>query len=480
MPDDALRRRIDAIFSEFHAGRTTPELAYGVARNGALVHVGGLGRRPPGAASVFRIASMTKSFTAAAALLLRDEGTLSLDEPVVNYVPEVAGFVVAAADAPPLTLRMLLTMSAGLSTDDPWADRQESITPMEFSQLLQGGVLFSSVPGTVFEYSNLGYAIVGRAITNVAGADHRSVIRTRLIDPLGLDSTRFDADEIDPAILVPGHRADGDGWEPLPFDRSGEFSAIGGLYSSIADLARWIDGFSDAFVGTNRHPHPLSTASRREMQQIHRFSTAAVADPVPGVVAAPGAAALRSAGYGFGLNVAEDSRWGRIVSHSGGYPGFGSHMRWHLGTGYAVIALGNAMYAPVRRPATAALDVLLHDASPRAAVVTAWPQTVAMQRAVQRLLLEWDDAVADVLFADNMDLDVPRERRRRTIHGVLSSIGTLDPEPRDVRCEASASQMRWTVVGSQGTAAVEIALDPLAEPRLMTLTVTPSMPSQAD
>jgi hypothetical protein len=92
---------------------------------------------------VFRIASMTKSFTAAAVVALRDDGALRLDDPAVAYVPELAGLPPASADSPAVTIRDLLTMTAGFPGDDPWGDRQQGLPLAEFTALLGSGGLRS-------------------------------------------------------------------------------------------------------------------------------------------------------------------------------------------------------------------------------------------------------------------------------------------------------------------------------------------------
>ena len=133
MSRDEGLRAVDEAFERLFAEGTIPGMAYGVVIAGDLVHARGLGTlhhgedHVPDADSVFRIASMTKSFTASAVLLLRDEGALLLDEPVGTYVPELAGFRGATADSPLITVRHLLTMSSGLPTDDPWGDRLQGL-----------------------------------------------------------------------------------------------------------------------------------------------------------------------------------------------------------------------------------------------------------------------------------------------------------------------------------------------------------------
>ena len=178
---------------------------------GELIHTRGLGTLRlgedalPDAASVFRIASMTKSFTAATVLLLRDEGRLRLDDPIAEHVPELASLRYPTTDSPPITIRHLLTMTSGLPTDDPWGDRQQDLDLGEFSRLLAGGLSFVWAPGTRFEYSNTGYGILGRLVTNVAGAEYRDVVRERLLAPLGMASTGYLAAEVPPERLADGY-----------------------------------------------------------------------------------------------------------------------------------------------------------------------------------------------------------------------------------------------------------------------------------
>ena len=147
--------------------------------------------RPPDADTVFRIASMTKSFTASAILALRDDGVLKLDDLAEDYVPELRGWPPVSPDSARISIRHLLTMTAGFPTDDPWGDRQQGLPLEEFAQFLAKGVSFNCAPGTRFEYSNLGYAILGRVITAVTGMAYPDYVRHRLLKPAGHDAHRL-------------------------------------------------------------------------------------------------------------------------------------------------------------------------------------------------------------------------------------------------------------------------------------------------
>ena len=125
---------VDRLFAAYFEQGVAPGMAFGVVVDGKLVHSGGMGtlrvgeQALPGKDSVFRIASMTKSFIAATILLLRDEGVLQLDDRAEKWVPELLGVPLPTGDSAPPTLRQLLSMNGGLPEDDPWA-RDNSVTP---------------------------------------------------------------------------------------------------------------------------------------------------------------------------------------------------------------------------------------------------------------------------------------------------------------------------------------------------------------
>lgn len=120
---------IDRTFEEFQLDARVPGLVDGVVIDGRLVHVKAMGvqdletKRPVTADTLFRIASMTKSFTALSILKLRDEGRLSLDASAETYLPEIRSWRYPTEDSPRIRVRELLTHTAGLVTDDPWGDR---------------------------------------------------------------------------------------------------------------------------------------------------------------------------------------------------------------------------------------------------------------------------------------------------------------------------------------------------------------------
>jgi CubicO group peptidase (beta-lactamase class C family) len=238
--------QLDAIFADFQRENHIPGLVYGVVVDGRLIHTKSFGvqdltaRRPVTQDSLFRIASMTKAFTALGILALRDKGMLSLDAPAETYVPELKGWRYPTGDAPRIRVRDLLTHTAGFVTDDPWGDRQTPMPEAEFTKLLAAGVPFTRTPGLQMEYSNLGYALLGRVIANVSGLPYRTFVERTLLGPLGMASSDFEVSEWPIERRAIGYRWENGAWAEEPTLAHGAFGAMGGLQTSATDYARYL------------------------------------------------------------------------------------------------------------------------------------------------------------------------------------------------------------------------------------------------
>ena len=179
-------------FQDWMLDNRVPGLVWGVVKDGKLVAVEGMGvqdleaRRPVTADSAFRIASMSKAFTAYGVLRLEAEGKLSLSDPAAKHVPEMSAWATG------ITVGDLMHHTAGFVTDDPWGDRQQVRTPAEFTAMLKAGVPFSTAPGSAYEYSNFGYATLGRTISNVSGKPYQRWVGENIFRPLGMASTTYD------------------------------------------------------------------------------------------------------------------------------------------------------------------------------------------------------------------------------------------------------------------------------------------------
>ena len=461
---------VDDVFERFLASGAAPGVAYGVIVDGAFVHSAGLGSlRPaagpggvadetPGPDSRYRIASMTKSFTAAAVLALRDDGRLRLDDPVEAWVPELDGAVRWSADSAPVTIRSLLTMSAGLPTDDPWGDRQLGLDEAAFLRFLGAGPELAWPAGTHYEYSNTGYAILGLVVGRSSGEGYRQFVERRILEPLGLARTTFDVVGVDPAEVAPGYVRRADDWVEEPLAPDGAYASMGGLFSTVRDLATWVATFLAASPARDdRDPRvPIARSSLREMQELQRAIpptlrwTAAGMPPVPFV-----------SGYGYGLFVIQDAERGRLVTHGGGLPGHGSNMRWHPASGLGVVAAANGRYAPLGLVCRDALNGLIDGGTRPPRRLRPWPATMAARAAIEELLDDWDEALAERTFAMNVDLDEPLGIRRAQMEALRAAHGRLRPDEREPAIADSPAHLRWWLVGDAGgRVQAEILLGP--------------------
>src|SRR5690348_6850309 len=184
--------RLDSMFQQHAADKHFPSISYGLVVDGRLVHSFYSGiinfkkNIPASLLSDYHVASMTKSFTAMAILKLRDEGKLSLDDPIEKYIPEAKGMKTVTTDAPLVTIRHLLTHNAGFPEDNPWGDRQLGRSDAYLDSLYATGISFSTTPGTGYEYSNLGFATLGLIIKKVSGKTYQDYITENILKPLGM------------------------------------------------------------------------------------------------------------------------------------------------------------------------------------------------------------------------------------------------------------------------------------------------------
>jgi CubicO group peptidase (beta-lactamase class C family) len=333
-------------------------------------------------------------------------------------VPELAGLHYPTTDSPKITIRHLLSHSAGFPEDNPWGDQQLAVTDEQMTRMLRGGIPFSTAPGTNYEYSNYGFAILGRIVANVSGQPYSRYVAQHVLGPLGMKATTLESSAVPPAHLAHGYRWQDDAWleeKQLP---DGAFGPMGGMLTSVNDLARWVGFMLDAWPardGSDRGP--LRRASRREMQQVARYVGATVRKDSTGEVV------LNVGGYGYGLGLRRTCLFPNMVSHSGGLPGFGSIMRWLPDYGVGIIALGNLTYTGWSGVTGRALELLSGTGGlvPRAAQPA--PVLVQRREQVTRLVTRWDDALADSIAAMNLYLDQSKDRRRAAIEQLRREAG---------------------------------------------------------
>ena len=467
---------IEGLFTSWVERQHMPGAVLGIVIDGELAWVKAAGvrniesRAPVTPDTVFRIASMTKSFTALSILKLRDEGKLSLDDPVARYVPALAGLPYPTSDSPTLTIRHLLTHSEGFPEDNPWGDRQLAQTDATMRAWLRAGIPFSTAPGTAFEYSNYGFAILGQIVAQVSGRPYADYVRDQLLLPLGMRSSTFQMSRVPRDHIALGYRWEDNKWkDEVPLEH-GSFGAMGGLWTSARDLARYVAFLMSAFPPRDEAERgPVKRSSAREMQQAWRFQGSSVSRN-----AVDGPLQLSTSAYGYGLRISQDCKFNHVASHGGGLPAYGSLMTWLPEHGVGLVAMGNVTYASFGGLFNDTLSALHRTGALQPRVVQPSPALLAAQKDVSRLITKWDDSLALHIAADNLFLDESRDRRVERMQELKSKHGECRPA---TSIDAlNALRGNWRMPCERGWLDVSITLAPTMPPRVQLMEVGSVLP----
>ncbi|MFA6575442.1 MAG: serine hydrolase domain-containing protein [Nocardioides sp.] len=335
--------RCDAVLAALQAHGRLPSVVAGVLRGGELAWTGAAGGAAGSRGDRYRIGSITKTVTAVAVLQLRDEGTLSLDDPVGRFVPET-GYAAA-------TVRQLLAHTAGMQSEPvgSWWERSPGV---DFATLVAANDGSRSVgsPGE-FHYSNLGFALLGEMVARLRGESWWEVVHRRVLAPLGMHDTAYGDD----APAAQGWSVDhfAGTLTREPHHDTGAMAPAGQLWSTLDDLARFAKFLADG------HPDVLADRTLREMER------------------------PTSATYGLGLWLL-DLPGRRLVGHPGSMPGFQASLFVDPATGDGTVVLAGSTTGLD----TDAVPGLLLGDGPVAAV-GAWVPTVRVPQAVAPLLGLW-------------------------------------------------------------------------------------------
>ncbi|MEV0988319.1 serine hydrolase domain-containing protein [Streptomyces sp. NPDC049949] len=328
----ALRHRIAVAQSEGRA----PSVVAAVARGGEVVWEGSRtsveGHGPDGNVQ-YRIGSISKTFTAVLVMRLRDEGLVSLEDPLEKHL--------AGTGAGEVTIAQLLAHTSGLAAETPgeWWERTPAALRPELADVL-GEEPFRFRPGRRHHYSNPGYTLLGSLVEAVRGKPWEEVLRAEVLEPLGLDRTT--------AHPQAPHAG---GWAvhpwadvmmPEPLEDLGLMAAAGQLWSTARDLARF------ALFLAQGDERVLSTETVREMRT-------PAAPPEPG---------LAELGYGLGMQLSNVGGR-RLAGHTGSLPGFVAGLWLSEADDVAAVVLANCTSGLPAATVAAELVAIVADAEPR-------------------------------------------------------------------------------------------------------------------
>jgi CubicO group peptidase (beta-lactamase class C family) len=334
---DALRRQAADLIAEHDLPGAVVGLVAGPEPDDALAwwHAFGWGggpaspdpadpsRRALDADTLFRVASITKTFTATAIVQLRDQGKLRLDDPLVKHLPEFAAVVNPFGPIEDVTLRRVASHSSGLMGEPPtdhWSTLRFPTREEWLAVLPQ--VRVAIPPGSAFKYSNLGYTLLGEVIERLSGRPYVDYMREAIFEPLGLASTTYELRDVLRPRAAPGHQPHPfeDFAEPAPPSPLNGMAAAGQLWTTARDLSRWISVHFRTDAPERSGAQILAGRSMTEMQQASYVE--------PGWVG----------GYGFGWRIVR--RGDRIYhGHGGSVPGYRSQILFNASLQVGVIVL---------------------------------------------------------------------------------------------------------------------------------------------
>lgn len=282
---------------------------------------------PAEAGTIGRTGSISKTFTAVLMLQLAERGIIDLDEPVENHLPEIRGLSDPPPDAQPITFRMLASHIAGLVREPELEGAAAGSIYRWEAKVLQSisHTGFRTEPGTEYAYSNIGYGILGLALSRAAGQPFTELMEELVFGPLGLESTTFILDSPDLLRRMSvGYTRDRDTGE-VSAERAtrehfgrGYKVPNGGVYSTVGDMA----AFAAAMLGESP-VRILSEESRRQLL--------APQDPAEG--------------YGLGLQLYEVDHY-PVAGHGGSVAGYNAQLVFDPETKLGVATLRTTSYNP--------------------------------------------------------------------------------------------------------------------------------------
>lgn len=456
-----------------------PGIAVAIVRDGEVVLERGYGlrdlqtRAPVGPRTLFAIASNTKAFTSASLSILADEGKLSLDDRVIDHLPwfRMSDDYISGE----MRIRDLLVHRSGLGLGAGdllyWPTTDYSTE--EVARRLRHVPIDGSFRGQ-YAYDNILYGVAQLVIEAASGQSYAQFLQQRILDPLGMASTRFNSDTLraDDEIATGYAKADFKDLQPAPRMAWANVSGAGGLYSSVHDMTRWMrmqlagGSYHDAAGETRR----LFSEKRQQAMWTVVTPRAVGKAPVPEL--AP--AMPNFSGYGEGWNLS-DYRGEKLVWHTGGWPGMVSRLTLVPERGIGIVVLTNAEVGGAFQAVTLrALDAMLgapaegpteHDwnaafaaalAASRGKADEDWDKHVAARDARSKPSLPVADYAAtyrDPWYGDvAIERDGERLRMRFTRTPALR--GTLEHWQHDTFI------VRWDERWLNADAFVSFALDP--------------------
>ena len=465
----ALIPELDAKFQDFKVKSHLSSVAYAVLLDGKIIYQSNTGivncktNKVADNQSVYRIASMSKSFASVAILQLRDAGKIKLDDPVWKYIPELKGQKYSA-DSPEITVRHLLTHAAGFPEDNPWGDRQLGISEATMLKMFKKGISFSNEPGVAYEYSNMGFAMLGQIIKNVSGQSYQSYIIEKVWKPLGMKNTYWDYTKVPDNQLVRGYRWLREQYIEQPIEPDGAYGIMGGVLTSIEDFSKYMAFHQAAYEVKAANSTILKKSSLKEMHFPANFNSmnnrgyTGTGEPCSNV-----------SFYGYGLRIDQNCNQIRSIGHSGGLPGFGSDWKIVPQYGLGIVTFTNGTYGGAALMNNQIIPFIIEKAglSPNSFPVSAILKQ--RQNELVKLLPMWENAEKSGIFAENFFLDYFPDLLKAEAEGIFEKAGKIIKVHEIV--PENALRGKFLMEGEKGNIEVSFTMSPENPPLIQAYSI---------
>ncbi len=465
----ALIPELDAKFQDFKVKSHLSSVAYAVLLDGKIIYQSNTGivncktNKVADNQSVYRIASMSKSFASVAILQLRDAGKIKLDDPVWKYIPELKGQKYSA-DSPEITVRHLLTHAAGFPEDNPWGDRQLGISEATMLKMFKKGISFSNEPGVAYEYSNMGFAMLGQIIKNVSGQSYQSYIIEKVWKPLGMKNTYWDYTKVPDNQLVRGYRWLREQYIEQPIEPDGAYGIMGGVLTSIEDFSKYMAFHQAAYDVKAANSTILKKSSLKEMHFPANFNSmnnrgyTGTGEPCSNV-----------SFYGYGLRIDQNCNQIRSIGHSGGLPGFGSDWKIVPQYGLGIVTFTNGTYGGAALMNNQIIPFIIEKAglSPNSFPVSAILKQ--RQNELVKLLPMWENAEKSGIFAENFFLDYFPDLLKSEAEGIFEKAGKIIKVHEIV--PENALRGKFLMEGEKGNIEVSFTMSPENPPLIQAYSI---------
>ena len=465
----ALIPELDAKFQDFKVKSHLSSVAYAVLLDGKIIYQSNTGivnyktNKVADNQSVYRIASMSKSFASVAILQLRDAGKIKLDDPVWKYIPELKGQKYSA-DSPEITVRHLLTHAAGFPEDNPWGDRQLGISEATMLKMFKKGISFSNEPGVAYEYSNMGFAMLGQIIKNVSGQSYQSYIIEKVWKPLGMKNTYWDYTKVPDNQLVRGYRWLREQYIEQPIEPDGAYGIMGGVLTSIEDFSKYMAFHQAAYDVKAANSTILKKSSLKEMHFPANFNSmnnrgyTGTGEPCSNV-----------SFYGYGLRIDQNCNQIRSIGHSGGLPGFGSDWKIVPQYGLGIVTFTNGTYGGAALMNNQIIPFIIEKArlSPNSFPVSAILKQ--RQNELVKLLPMWENAEKSGIFAENFFLDYFPDLLKAEAEGIFEKAGKIIKVHEIV--PENALRGKFLMEGEKGNIEVSFTMSPENPPLIQAYSI---------